>query len=123
MAEYLSSPFQWQDQYAALREAWVKALLSDIAAGETIWISVDASSIPRPEAEKSQDRGIIHVSNLPRAVKPISVGWQFFDGHAFALASHKLGGDSRSTRISTEQTAIGVACAQLRASFLCWDGP
>ena len=38
---------------------------------------MDASSIARPEAETSEDRGIIHVSNLPRACKPISVGWQF----------------------------------------------
>jgi len=62
---------------AMLRQAWVKALLSGVPLGKTVWLSVDASSIPRPEAQTSADRGIIHVANLPRAVKPISVGWQF----------------------------------------------
>lgn len=38
-----------------LREVWVKALLSEVPCEETIWISVDASPIPRPEAETSED--------------------------------------------------------------------
>ncbi len=99
----------------ALREAWVKALLSNSPVGETVWISVDASSIPRPEAEKSRDRGIIHVSNLPRAVKPISVGWQFSTVMLLPSEATSWVGILDQQRISTEQTAIGVACAQLRA--------
>ena len=31
----------------------------------------------RPETETSEDRGYIHVSNLPLADKPISIGWMF----------------------------------------------
>ncbi len=68
---------QGQIDEARLQAIWIKALLAGCPAGPPIWISVDASSIARPEAETSEDRGIIHVSNLPRACKPISVGWQF----------------------------------------------
>jgi hypothetical protein len=100
---------------AKLREAWVKALLAEMPMGEPIWISVDASSIPRPEAETSQDRGIIHVSNLPRAAKPISVGWQFSTVMLLPEQPSSWVGILDQQRISTEQTAIGVAIAQLRA--------
>jgi DDE superfamily endonuclease len=97
-----------------LREAWVKALLAGIAKGETVWISVDASSIPRPEAETSADRGIIHVSNLPRAVKPISVGWQFSTVMLLPQQASSWVGILDQQRIATAQTAIGVAIAQLQ---------
>jgi hypothetical protein len=100
---------------ARLREAWVKALLAEIPMGETVWISVDASSVPRPEAETSQDRGIIHVSNLPRAVKPISVGWQFSTVMLLPEQPSSWVGILDQQRIATEQTAIEVGCAQLRA--------
>lgn len=99
----------------ALREAWAKALLSEVPDGVPIWISVDASSIPRPEAEKSRDRGIIHVSNLPRAVKPISVGWQFSTIMLLPEEPSSWVGVLDQQRIATEQTAIEVAIAQLRA--------
>src|SRR5204863_3247304 len=46
---------------AKLRRVWVQALLSEVREDETIWISVDASSIARPDACTSADRGIIHV--------------------------------------------------------------
>ena len=98
-----------------LREAWVKVLLSEVPDGVTVWISVDASSIPRPEAETSADRGIIHVANLPRAVKPISVGWQFSTVMLLPEQPSSWVGILEQERISTEQTAIGVAIAQLRA--------
>ena len=97
-----------------LREAWVKTLLAETPMGETIWISVDASSIPRPEAETSADRGIIHVSNLPRAVKPISVGWQFSTVMLLPQEPCSWVGILDQRRISTEQTAIEVAIAQLQ---------
>jgi hypothetical protein len=98
-----------------LRHVWVKALLSDVAVGEPIWISVDASSIPRPQAETSADRGIIHVPNLPRAAKPITVGWQFSTVMLLPQEASSWVGILDQQRIPTEQTAIGVAMAQLRA--------
>jgi len=128
LPELSQSPFferAWPSLYQALcngrinedqlREVWVKALLSEMPDGVPVWISVDASSIPRPEAETSADRGIIHVSNLPRAVKPISVGWQFSTVMLLPEEPCSWVGILDQRRISTEQTAIGVAIAQLRA--------
>lgn len=98
-----------------LRQAWVQALLAEVPLGEPVWISVDASSIPRPQAHRSQDRGIIHVSNLPRAVKPISVGWQFSTVMLLPEQASSWVGILDQQRIATDQTAIQVAIAQLRA--------
>lgn len=107
---------QWSSIYQALdqgkinetlwRHIWVKALLSDIPLGETLWISVDASSIPRPDADTSEDRGIIHVPNLPRAAKPISVGWQFSTVMLLPQQASSWVGILAQQRISTKQTAI-----------------
>lgn len=128
LPELSLSPFferAWPSLYQALsngkinekmlREVWVKALLSEVPCEETIWISVDASPIPRPEAETSPDRGIIHVSNMPRAVKPISVGWQFSTVMLLPHEPSSWVGIFDQRRISTEQTAIGVAIEQLQA--------
>ncbi|HZR44215.1 MAG TPA: transposase [Ktedonobacteraceae bacterium] len=128
LPELSQSPFferAWPSLYQALsngrineerlREIWIKALLSEVPCAQTIWISVDASPIPRPEAETSPDRGIIHVSNLPRAVKPISVGWQFSTVMLLPQDPSSWIGLLDQRRISTEQTAIEVAIAQLRA--------
>ena len=60
-----------------LRAVWVKALLSEKRKDEPVWIAVDASVIERADARTSQDRGIIHLSNLPLVDKPIGVGWMF----------------------------------------------
>jgi DDE superfamily endonuclease len=128
LPELSQSPWferQWSSLYQALehgkinevmlRQMWVKTLLAEVPLGETIWISVDASSIPRPEAETSQDRGIIHVANLPRATKPISVGWQFSTVMLLPRESSSWVGILSQQRIETEQTAIAVAIAQLKA--------
>ena len=99
---------------ATLRKVWVKALLSEMPVGEIIWLGVDASPIPRPEAKTSQDRGIIHVSNLPRAVKPISVGWQSSTVMLLPNQPSSWVGILDQQRIETKQTAIEVAIAQLK---------
>jgi hypothetical protein len=128
LPELSQSPFferAWPSLYQALshgrinedllRKIWVKALLSEMPDGVPVWISVDASSIPRPEAETSADRGIIHVSNLPRAKKPISVGWQFSTVMLLPEEPSSWVGILNQQRIATAQTAIEVASAQLRA--------
>lgn len=128
LPELSHSPFferEWPSVYqalshgkineAVLREIWVNALLSDTAVNQTIWISVDASSIPRPESETSKDRGIIHVSNLPRAAKPISVGWHYSTVMLLPEGASSWVGILDQHRIETAQTAIEVAIAQLHA--------
>lgn len=128
LPELSHSPFferEWPSLYqalsngkineVALRQIWVKALLHDIPVSQTICISVDASSIPRPEAETSEDRGIIHVSNLPRACKPISVGWQYSTVMLLPERTSSWVSILDQRRIETAQTAIEVAIAQLQA--------
>src|SRR5947209_6999991 len=60
-----------------IRALWVEALLAEKADTELIWIAVDASNIERPDAATSEDRTIIHLSNLPLVDKPIGIGWSF----------------------------------------------
>ncbi|GCF10355.1 transposase [Dictyobacter arantiisoli] len=102
-------------QTEALQQIWVKTLLADLPAAEPLWISVNATSIARPDAHTSQARGIIHVSNLPRAAKPISVGWQFSTMMLLPEAASSWVGILDQQRIPTAQTAIEVAIAQLQA--------
>jgi len=136
LPELSYSPFferQWSSLYQALsngmidevklQAVWVKALLSDIPVAQTVWMSIDASPIPRPEAKTSEDRGIIHVSNLPRASKPISVGWQY---SSLMLLPHEPSswvGILDQQRIETRQTAIQVAITQLQRVVPLIDHP
>jgi len=60
-----------------LREVFVQALLENKPTDEPIWLGIDSSSMQRLEAESSRDRGMIYMSNMPHATKPVSVGWQF----------------------------------------------
>ena len=72
---------KWPSVYEALedgridaqrwQEVWTTALLAEHDG--PVWISLDSTSIPRPESETSPDRGMIYVSNLPHAKRPVSV--------------------------------------------------
>jgi hypothetical protein len=98
-----------------LREVFVHALLADKPADEPVWIGLDSSSMERLEAEKSRDRGMIYVSNLPHATTPVSVGWQFSTLMLLPEQPSSWVGILDQRRISTEQTAIEVGIEQLRA--------
>jgi hypothetical protein len=87
LPELSHSPFfarQWPSVYAALADRkinvdqlqalCVRSLLEEIPADALVWLAVDATPEERPEAQTSKDRGYIHVSNLPLADKPISIG-------------------------------------------------
>ena len=128
LAEVSLSPFferQWPSVYEALedgridvprlRRATVHALLQGRWPYETLWISFDSSSLARPEAHTSADRGMIYVPNLPHATKPVSVGWQFSTMMLLPHEPSSWVGILDQQRISTEQTAVEVACLQLRA--------
>jgi hypothetical protein len=136
LPELSYSPFferEWPSLYQALangkmntdtlRRIWVKALFSDVPVGQTVWLSVDASNIARPEAKTSEDRGIIHISNLPRAIKPISVGWQCSTVMLLPLQPSSWVGILDQQRIATAQTAIEVAIAQIQALVPLIDRP
>lgn len=53
-----------------LREVVVQTLLAFMPQDEAIWRAVDATPIRRPDAQTSEDRGYIHLSNLPLVDKP-----------------------------------------------------
>src|SRR5438105_3105966 len=98
-----------------LREVFVQALLESKPADEPIWIGLDSSSMQRLEAEKSGDRGMIYVPNLPHATKPVSVGWQFSTLMLLPEFPSSWVGILEQRRISTQRTAIEVGIEQLRA--------
>jgi Transposase DDE domain len=112
---------KWPSVYEALSdgriesqrwsEIWTEVLLASHEG--PVWISFDSTSIPRPEAETSPDRGMIYVSNLPHAKRPVSVGWQFSTVMLLPTRRSSWGAILSQERISSEQTAVGVAIAQL----------
>jgi hypothetical protein len=98
-----------------LRAVWVKALLAQRGQDQPIWIAVDASGIERAEAQTSEDRGIIHLSNLPLVDKPIGVGWMFSTVVLLEDEPSSWAPILDQARIPTDQTPIQVAIAQLQA--------
>lgn len=116
---------KWSSVYAALqdgrinseqvRATLVQAVLAEKPGSEPVWIAVDGSNIPRPEAETSEDRTIIHLSNLPLVERPIGVGWMFSSVVLIPDQTSSWTPILDQQRITSEQTAIGVAIEQLKA--------
>ena len=128
LPELSLSPFferQWPSVYEALedgrinveqiRAIWVSVLLADRGENESIWIALDGSNLARPSAGTSADRTIIHLSNLPLVDRPISVGWTFSTVVLVPEQTSSWTPILDQQRISSEQTAIEVAIAQLQA--------
>jgi len=112
---------KWPSVYEALEdgriesqrwsEVWTETLLAQREG--RVWVSIDSTSIARPEAESSPDRGMIYVSNLPHASKPVSVGWQFSTVMLLPNQRSSWGAILSQQRIASAQTAVGVAISQL----------
>jgi hypothetical protein len=112
---------KWSSVYEALEdgrierqrwsEIWTSALLAEHEG--PVWISLDSTSIARPEAETSPDRGMIYVSNLPHAKRPVSVGWQFSTVMLLPNRRSSWGAILSQHRIESSQTAVEVAISQL----------
>jgi hypothetical protein len=127
LPELSHSPFfarQWPSIYAALadgkidferlRAVCVSSVLAELPEDAAVWIAVDGTPIARPEAQTSEDRGYIHVSNLPLADKPISIGWMVSVVSWLPEQASSWSPPLDFQRISSEQTAVGVAIEQLR---------
>jgi hypothetical protein len=127
LPELSHSPFferQWPSVYAALADGKInveqvqalclQSVLEEVPADAPVWIAVDATPQERPEAQTSEDRGYIHVSNLPLADKPISIGWMFSVVGLLPEQASSWPPPLDLQRISSEQTAVGVAIEQLR---------
>jgi hypothetical protein len=112
---------KWPSVYEALSDgrideaswsrAWTSALLEEHQGA--VWLSVDSTSIARPEAETSPDRGMIDVCNLPHATKPVSVGWQFSPVMLLPHTHSSWGAILSQRRIKSQQTAVSVAVEQV----------
>ncbi len=92
---------------------WATALLQEHDG--PVWISIDSTSIARPEAETSPDRAMIYLPNLPHATKPVSVGWQFSTVMLLPSTPSSWGAILSQRRIASTQTAISVGIEQLEA--------
>jgi hypothetical protein len=126
LPELSFSPFfrrGWASCYEALEDgrideqrwmsAWTTALLAEHDG--PVWVSIDSTTIARPEAESSPDRGIIYVPNLPHAAKPVSVGWQFSTVMLLPNQPSSWGATLSQRRIASAQTAVEVAIEQVEA--------
>jgi hypothetical protein len=119
----LSATFRrkWPSVYEALEDGrieqhqwsrvWTAAVLAQHQA--EVWVSIDSTSIARPEAETSPDRGMIYVPNLPHAKKPVSVGWQFSTVMLLPPTPSSWGALLAQRRIRSTETAVEVAIEQL----------
>lgn len=127
LPELSHSPFfdrQWPSVYAALadgkisieelRALCVRSVLAELPADAPVWIAVDGTSVERLEAKTSEDRGVIHLSNLPLTDKPVSIGWSFSVVGLLPEQPSSWTPPLDIQRISSTQTAIGVAIEQLR---------
>ncbi len=114
---------KWGRVYEALedgridQERWSKVWTQ---AGITqhqgpVWVSVDSTSIARPEAETSPDRGMIYVPNLPHAKRPVSVGWQFSTVMLLPESASSWGAILTQRRITSGETTVAVAIEQLES--------
>jgi hypothetical protein len=128
LAQLSLSPFferQWSSVYEALedgkidvhrlRQAGVRALLGAFGDHDPIYIAVDTSGVERDDADTSEDRGIIHVSNLPLADKPIAIGWTFSSVVLLPDEPSSWAPILDQKRVPTTQTPIQVAIEQLKA--------
>jgi hypothetical protein len=128
LAQLSLSPFferKWSSVYEALedgkidvsrlREAGVRALLADKGEQEGICIAVDTSGVERKDAQTSEDRGIIHVPNLPQADKPITVGWTVSNVVLLPDKPSSWAPILDQARVPTSTTPIEVAIEQLKA--------
>ncbi len=124
LPELSLSPFfrrTWASVYEALEDGkineqrwaqvWTRALLAEHDG--PVWISIDSTSIARPEAETSPDRGMIYVPNLPHATKPVSVGWQFSTVMLLPNQPRSWGAILSQRRIASSQTAVSVGIEQV----------
>lgn len=124
LPELSLSPFfrrTWASVYETLEDGqvdtarwtnvWTEALLKQHEGA--IWVSIDSTSIARPEAETSPDRGMIYLPNLPHATKPVSVGWQFSTVMLLPEEPSSWGAILSQQRIASQETAVSVAVSQL----------
>jgi DDE superfamily endonuclease len=96
-----------------LRRVFARYLIQP-AAGEQLWLGIDATSIQRPESKTSPDRTVVYVPNLPEGSKPIGYGWQFSTVVVLPKQPSSWTAVLDQQRIRSDQTSVEVAATQLR---------
>jgi hypothetical protein len=96
-----------------LREVFAR-YLPKLDADKWQWIGIDASKIARPDAVTSADRTAQYVHNLPECKKPITFGWHYSTVVALAENPSSWTYQLDQERVTSETTAIEVACAQIK---------
>jgi DDE superfamily endonuclease len=127
LPELSLSPFferKWSSVYAGLqdgemdrtqlRRVIVETLLGQVPAGEIVWLGIDTTPIERAEAETSEDRGYVHLPNLPLADRAISVGWQMSNVVLLPPTPSSWTPPLETRRVPTEKSAREVAIEQLK---------
>lgn len=97
-----------------LRAVCVRSVLAELPAHAPVWIAGDATPEERPAAATSEDRGFIHVPNVPLADTPISMGWIFSVGGLLPEQASRWTPPRDIQRIGTAHTAVGIATLPLR---------
>src|SRR5205814_2432334 len=82
---------------------------------EAVCIAVDTTAVQRPDGHTSEDRGMIHLSNLPQADTPIGVGWTFSTVVLLPDEPSSWAPILDQARVPTSLTPIQVAIEQLKA--------
>lgn len=126
LPELSLSPFfrrTWASVYEVLEDGlidterwmsvWTTALLEQQEG--PVWVSIDSTSIARPEAESCPDRGMIYLLNLPHATKPVSVGWPFSTVMLLPEYPRSWGAVLAQRRIKSGETAVSVAVQQVES--------
>jgi hypothetical protein len=98
----------------ALPALCVRRVLADLPANALVWIAVERSSCERPEAETSEDRGAMPVSNRPLADTPVRVGWSLSFVALLPDTTSRWTPMLDVQRMARTHTAIDVAIEQLR---------
>lgn len=96
------------------RALCVRSVLAELPPEEPVWMAGDGTGVERLEALTSEDRGVMHLSNLPRCDTPISLGWSCSVVGLVPDTPSRWTPPLEIQRISTDQTAIGVAMKHLR---------
>src|SRR5260370_10862949 len=121
------SPFferSWASLYEALEDGKIDAqrlrqLFVDFAplpaAGEIVFLGVDTSKWPRPEAETAEDRTLVPIANLPKNTHAASPGWVM--SHVVLLPKQAGQGTFilDTARVASTELVTEAAARQLRA--------
>jgi len=115
---------RWPSLYAAFKDGQIarpalRLTLAQYAplplAGQRLVLGVDTTGVARPESPTAQDRSYLYVHNLPKASKPVTVGWAFSTLVVLPDPASSWTYVLDNQRLPSDQTAGHLAAQQLDA--------